>query len=137
MVRLRQGKRCDMLKNVDIENRYTKAKENYTLSNYKFLIRLYLLGFIQESTSRAEKYIERFGGDGTQVKKSEQTIDKMDEIFKPLNEQVREIMRLRFVDELEIKYVAERTGLIYNKVQRLCAGPIREVKELAKEYYKK
>ncbi|WP_338976358.1 sigma-70 family RNA polymerase sigma factor [Lactococcus petauri] len=106
------------------------------MSNYKFLIRFYLLGFIQESTSRAEKFIERFGGDDTNVKKNRQTIDKLDEIFKPLSDQVLELMRLRFVDELEIKDVAEQTGLTYNKVYRLCADPIREVKKLAKEYYK-
>lgn len=107
------------------------------MSNYKFLIRFYLLGFIQESTSRAEKFVERFGGDDTNVKRNRQTIAKLDEIFKPLSDQVRELMRLRFVDELEINEVAERTGLTYNKVYRWCADPIREVKKLAKEYYKK
>ena len=107
------------------------------MSNYKFLIRFYLLGFIQESTSRAEKFIERFGGDDTNIKRNRQTIDKLDEIFKPLSEQALELIRLRFVDELEIKDVAEQTGLTYNKVYRLCADPIREVKKLAKEYYKK
>lgn len=124
------------MKNVDIENRYTKAKENYTMSNYKFLIRFYLLGFIQESTSQAEKFVERFGGDDTHIKKNRQTIDKLDEIFKPLSDQVLELLRLRFVDELEIKDVAERTGLTYNKVYRWCAEPIREIKKLAKGYYK-
>lgn len=107
------------------------------MSNYKFLIRFYLLGFIQESTSRAEKFINRFGGDDTNIKRNRQTIDKLDEIFNPLSEQVLELLRLRFVDELEIKDVAEQTGLTYNKVYRLCADPIREVKKLAKEYYKK
>lgn len=107
------------------------------MSNYKFLIRFYLLGFIQESTSRAEKFIERFGGDDTNVKKNRQTIDKLDEIFTPLSEQLLELIRLRFVDELEIKDVAERTGLTYNKVYRLCADPIRKVKKLAKEYHEK
>ncbi|KAA8710630.1 sigma-70 family RNA polymerase sigma factor [Lactococcus garvieae subsp. garvieae] len=107
------------------------------MSNYKFLIRFYLLGFIQESTSRAEKFVERFGGDDTNVKKNRQTIDKLDEIFNPLSDQVLELLRLRFVDELKINEVAELTGLTYNKVYRLCADPIREVKKLAKEYYKK
>lgn len=107
------------------------------MSNYKFLIRFYLLGFIQESTSRSEKFIERFGGDNTNIKRNRQTIDKLDEIFEPLSEQVREFIRLRFVDDLEINEVAERAGLTYNKVYRWCAGPIREVKKLAKEYYKK
>ena len=107
------------------------------MSNYKFLIRFYLLGFIQESTSRAEKFINRFGGDDTNIKRNRQTIDKLDEIFNPLSEQVLELLRLRFVDELEIKDVAEQTGLTYNKVYRLCADPVREVKKLAKEYYKK
>ncbi|PCS02945.1 hypothetical protein RU85_GL001443 [Lactococcus garvieae] len=41
------------------------------------------------------------------------------------------------MDELKINEVAELTGLTYNKVYRLCADPIREVKKLAKEYYKK
>nr|WP_285046270.1 sigma-70 family RNA polymerase sigma factor [Lactococcus petauri] len=95
------------------------------------------MGFIQESTSRAEKFIERFGGDDTNVKKNRQTINKLDEIFNPLSDQVLELMRLRFVEELEIKDVAEQTGLTYNKVYRLCADPIREVKKLAKENYKK
>lgn len=107
------------------------------MSNYKFLIRFYLLGFIQESTSRAEKFIERFGGDDTNVKKNRQAINKLDDIFNPLSDQVLELMRLRFVEELEINEVAERTGLTYNKVYRWCADPIREVKKLAKEYYKK
>ncbi|WP_285119037.1 sigma-70 family RNA polymerase sigma factor [Lactococcus petauri] len=107
------------------------------MSNYKFLIRFYLLGFIQESTSRAEKFVGRFGGDDTNVKKNRQTIDKLDDIFNTLSDQVLELMKLRFVDELEIKDVAEQTGLTYNKVYRLCADPIREVKKLAKEYYKK
>ncbi|WP_061414065.1 sigma-70 family RNA polymerase sigma factor [Lactococcus sp. DD01] len=107
------------------------------MSNYKFLIRFYLLGFIQESTSRAEKFIERFGGDDTNIKKNRQTIDKLDEIFNPLRDQVLELLRLRFVEELEIKDVAEQTGLTYNKVYRLCADPVRQVKKLAKEYYKK
>lgn len=107
------------------------------MSNYKFLIRFYLLGLIQESTSRAEKFIERFGGDDTNVKKNRQVINKLDDIFNPLSDQIRELLRLRFVDELEIKDVAEQTGLTYNKVYRLCANPIREVKKLAKEYYKK
>lgn len=107
------------------------------MSNYKFLIRFYLLGFIQESTSRAEKFVERFGGDDTNVKRSRQIIDKMDDIFNPLSDQVLELLRLRFVEELEIKDVAEQTGLTYNKVYRLCADPIRDVKKLSKEYYKK
>ena len=107
------------------------------MSNYKFLIRFYLLGFIQESTSRAEKFVERFGGDDTNIKRNRQTIDKLDEIFNPLSDQVLELIRLRFVEELEIKDVAEQTGLTYNKVYRLCADPIRDVKKLAKEYYKK
>lgn len=107
------------------------------MSNYKFLIRFYLLGFIQESTSRAERFVERFGGDDTNIKKNRQTIDKLDEIFDPLSDQVLELIRLRFVDELEINEVAERTGLTYNKVYRLCADPIREVKKLAQEYYRK
>ena len=107
------------------------------MSNYKFLIRFYLLGFIQESTSRAEKFVKRFGGDDTHIKKNRQTINKLDDIFNPLSEQVLELIRLRFVDELEIKDVAEQTGLTYNKVYRLCADPIRDVKKLAKEYYKK
>ena len=46
-------------------------------------------------------------------------------------------MRLRFVDELKVIDVAERTGLTYNKVYSLCAEPVREVKKLTKEYYKK
>lgn len=107
------------------------------MSNYKFLIRFYLLGFIQESTSRAEKFIERFGGDDTHIKRNRQTINKLDDIFKPLRDRVLELMKLRFVDELEIKDVAEQTGLTYNKVYRLYADPVREVKKLAKEYYQK
>jgi DNA-directed RNA polymerase specialized sigma24 family protein len=107
------------------------------MSNYKFLIRFYLLGFIQESTSRAEKFVERFGGDDTNIKKNRQVINKLDDIFKLLSEQTLEIISLRFVEELEIKDVAEQTGLTYNKVYSLCADTIREVKKLAKEYYKK
>lgn len=107
------------------------------MSNYKFLIRFYLLGFIQESTSRAEKFVERFGGDDTHIKRSRQTINKLDDIFKPLSDQVQELIKLRFVDELKVKDVAEQTGLTYNKVYILCSDPIREVKKLAKEYYKK
>src|SRR5699024_9540107 len=99
------------------------------MSNYKFLIRFYLLGFIQESTSRAEKFVKHFGGDDTHIKRNRQTINKLDDIFNPLSEQVLELMGLRFVDELEIKYVAEQTGLTYNKVYSLCADPIREVKK--------
>ncbi|WP_285117979.1 sigma-70 family RNA polymerase sigma factor [Lactococcus petauri] len=107
------------------------------MSNYKFLIRFYLLGFIQESTNRAEKYIEHFGGDDTHIKRNRQTINKLDDIFKPLSDQVLELMRLRFVEGLEIKDVAGQTGMTYNKVYRLCAEPVREVKKLAKENYKK
>ncbi|WP_348821218.1 sigma-70 family RNA polymerase sigma factor [Lactococcus garvieae] len=107
------------------------------MSNYKFLIRFYLLGFIQESTSRSEKFVERFGGYDTHIKRNRQTINKLDDIFKPLSDRVLELMKLRFVDELEIKDVAEQTGLTYNKVYRLCADPVREVKKLAKEYYQK
>lgn len=90
------------------------------MSNYKFLIRFYLLDFIQESTSRAEKFIERFGRDDTNVKKNRQIIDKLDGIFNPLSDQVLELLRLRFVDEWDIKDVAEHTSLTYNRVQRLC-----------------
>lgn len=107
------------------------------MSNYKFLIRFYLLGFIQESTSRAEKFIKRFGGDDTNVKKNRQTIDKLDEIFRQLSDQTLEIMRLRFIDELNMKDVAKQTGMTYNRVRNLCFEPVREVKKLAKEYYKK
>lgn len=107
------------------------------MTKHKFLIRFYLLGVLESSTSRAEKFVERFGGDDTNIKRNRQTIDKLDDIFIPLSEQVLELLRLRFVDELEIKDVAKQTGLTYNKVYRLCADPIREVKKLAKEYYKK
>lgn len=101
------------------------------------MIRFYLLGILEESTSRAEKFVERFGGNDANIKNNRQTIDKLDEIFNSLTEQVRKLIRLRFVYELEIKDVAEQTGLTYNKVYSLCADPIREVKKLAKEYYKK
>ncbi len=107
------------------------------MSNYKFLIRFYLLGFIQESTSRAEQFVERFGGDDTHIKRNRQTINKLDEIFKPLGDQTLEIMRLRFIDELNMKDVAKQTGMTYNRVRNLCFEPVREVKKLAKEYYKK
>ncbi|MDG6142037.1 sigma-70 family RNA polymerase sigma factor [Lactococcus formosensis] len=107
------------------------------MTNYKFLIKFYLLGTLEESTSRAEKFVERFGGNDINIKRNRKTIDKLDEIFKPLNEQVRELVRLRFVDELKVKDVAEQTGLTYNKVYSLCADPIQEVKKLAKEYHKK
>lgn len=107
------------------------------MTKHKFLIRFYLLGVLESSTRRVEKFVEWFGGNDTNVKKNMQTIDKLDEIFNPLSEQVRELIKLRFVEELEIKDIAEQTGLTYNKVQRLCADPIREVKKLAKEYYKK
>ncbi|MFK4928453.1 MULTISPECIES: sigma-70 family RNA polymerase sigma factor [Lactococcus] len=107
------------------------------MGNYKFLIRFYLLGFIQESTSRAEKFIERFGGDDTNVKKNRQTIDKLDDIFNPLSDQVLELLRLRFVDELNMKDVAKQTGMTYNRVRNLCFEPVHEVKKLAKEYHKK
>lgn len=107
------------------------------MSNYKYLIRFYLLGFLETSTSRAEKFVERFGGNDIQIKKNRQTIDQMDEIFNPLSDQVREFIMLRFIDELEIKDIAQQTGVTYSKVQRLCADPIREIKKLAKEYYKK
>ncbi|MFK4881244.1 sigma-70 family RNA polymerase sigma factor [Lactococcus petauri] len=103
------------------------------MAQYKFLIRFYLLGVIQESTLRAEKFMERFGGDDSQIKKNKQTINKLDDIFNPLSDQVLELMKLRFVKELEIQDVAEYTGLTYNKVQRLCSEPIRRVKELVKE----
>ncbi|MFK4916323.1 sigma-70 family RNA polymerase sigma factor [Lactococcus petauri] len=103
------------------------------MAQYKFLIRFYLLGFIQESTSRAEKFVERFGGDDTNIKKNKQMINKLDDIFNPLSDQVLELLKLRFVKELEIKDVAEQAGLTYNKVQRLCSEPIRRVKELVKE----
>ncbi|WP_285140599.1 sigma-70 family RNA polymerase sigma factor [Lactococcus petauri] len=106
------------------------------MSNYKFLIRFYLLGFIQESTSRLEKFIERFGGDDTDVKKNRRTVEKLDEIFNPLSDLVRELIKLRFVDELKVKDVTGQTGLTYNKVYCLYAEPIREVKKLAKGYYK-
>ncbi|WP_341784839.1 sigma-70 region 4 domain-containing protein [Lactococcus petauri] len=107
------------------------------MTKHKFLIRFYLLGILEESTSRAEKFVERFGGNDANIKKNRQTIDKLDEIFNSLTEQVRKLIRLRFVDELEIEDIAEQTGLTYNKVYSLCADPIREVKKLAKEYYKK
>ena len=106
------------------------------MSNYKFLIRFYLLGFIQESTSRSGKFIERFGGDDTDFKKNRRTVEKLDEIFNPLSDLVRELIKLGFVDELKVKDVAGQTGLTYNKVYRLYAEPIREVKKLAKGYYK-
>lgn len=109
------------------------------MSNYKFLMRFYLLGFIQEATSRAENFVERFGGNGndTNIKRNRQTIDKLDKIFKPLSDQVLELVRLRFVEELDIKEVAESTSLSYSKVQRLCSEPIKQVKKIAKEYDKK
>lgn len=107
------------------------------MTKHKFLIRYYLLGYLEKSTSRAEKFVERFGGDDTQIKKNRQIINRLDEIFNSLNEQVLKLIKLRFLEDLEIKDVAERTSLTYNKVQRLCADPIREVKKLAKEYYKK
>ncbi|USI68702.1 sigma-70 family RNA polymerase sigma factor [Lactococcus petauri] len=77
------------------------------MSNYKFLIRFYLLGFIQESTSRSEKFIERFGGDDTDTKKNRRTVEKLDEIFNSLSDLVRELIKLRFVDELKVKDVAQ------------------------------
>lgn len=107
------------------------------MTKQKFLIRFYLLGILEESTSRAEKFGERFGGNDTNIKKNRRTIDKLDDIFNPLTEQVRELIRLRFVDELEIEDIAEQTGLTYNKVYNLCEDPIRAVKKLAKEHYKK
>lgn len=107
-------------------------RSNQNMSNYKFLIRFYLLGFIQESTSRAEKYIERFGGDDTHIKKNRQTIDKLDEIFKPLSDQTLEIMRLRFIDELNMNDVAKQTRMTYNRVRNLCFEPVCDVKKLAK-----
>lgn len=64
------------------------------MSNYKFLIRFYLLGFIQESTGRAEKLIERFGGGNIHINRNRQTIDKLDEIFTLLSEQVQELISL-------------------------------------------
>uniref|UniRef100_UPI0022E7F0E8 sigma factor-like helix-turn-helix DNA-binding protein n=2 Tax=Streptococcaceae TaxID=1300 RepID=UPI0022E7F0E8 len=78
-----------------------------------------------------------FGGDDTNVKKNRQIIDKLDGIFNPLSEQVLEIMRLRFIDELNMKDIAKQTGMTYNRVRNLCFEPVREVKKLAKEYYKK
>lgn len=57
--------------------------------------------------------------------------------YKKPRWQVRELIRLRFVEELEIKDGAERTGLTYNKVYHLCAEPIRKVKKVAKEYHEK
>ena len=63
-----------------------KQRRNDTMSNYKFLIRFYLLGFIQESTSRSEKFIERFGGDDTDTKKNRRTVEKLDETFNPLSD---------------------------------------------------
>lgn len=107
------------------------------MTKHKFLIRFYLLGILEESTSRAEKFVDRIGGNDANIKKNRQTIDKLDEIFNSLTEQVRKLIRLRFVDGLEIKDIAEQTGLTYNKVYRLCVNPIRDVKRLAKEYYKK
>ncbi|MDG6126724.1 sigma-70 family RNA polymerase sigma factor [Lactococcus formosensis] len=96
-----------------------------------------MLGILEESTSRAEKFGERFGSNDTNIKKNRRTIDKLDDIFNPLTEQVRDLIRLRFVDELEIEDIAEQTGLTYNKVYNLCEDPIRAVKKLAKEHYKK
>ena len=107
------------------------------MSNYKYLIRFYLLGFLQKSTDRAEKYIERIKGDDTQVKKNREVINKLDEIFTPLSAQVIEMLHLRFVAELDITEVAKQKGLSYSTVQRLCSEPIKQVKKLAKEYYKK
>lgn len=112
-------------------------KEHSTMSDYKYLIRFYLLGFIQKSTSRAENYIKRFGGDDTQIKKNRQTIDKLDEIFYPLSEEVIELIRLRFVDELNINEVAKQKEMSYSAVQRLCTEPIKQVKKIAKEYGEK
>ena len=79
------------------------------MSNYKFLIRFYLLGFIQESTSRSEKFIERFGGDDTDTKKNRRTVEKLDEIFNSLSDLVRELIKLRYVDELRLK-MSRRTN---------------------------
>ena len=92
------------------------------MSNYKFLIRFYLLGFIQESTSRAEKFVERFGGDDTNVKKNRQIIDKLDGIFNPLSEQVLEIMRLRFIDELNMKDIAKQCNVSVGSVSKALNG---------------
>lgn len=77
------------------------------------------------------------GGNNAHIKKNRQTINKLDDIFHPLSDQVLELLRLRLVDELNIKDIAERTGLTYNKVQSFCVVPVREVKKLSKEYYKK
>lgn len=107
------------------------------MSNYKYLIRFYLLGFLQESTNRVEKYIERINGDDTQVKKSREMINKLDKIFAPLSDQVVEMLHLRFVAELDITEVAKQKDLPYSTVQRLCSEPTKQVKKLAKEYYKK
>ena len=107
------------------------------MSNYKYLIRFYLLGFLQESTDRAEKYIERVKGDDTHVKKNREVINKLDEIFKPLSDQVVEMLHLRFVAELDITEVAKQKELSYSTVQRLCSEPIKQVKKLAKEYARK
>lgn len=107
------------------------------MTKHKFLIRFYLLGVLESSTRRAEKFVERFGGNDTNIKKNRQIIDKLDKIFNPVSDQVRELIRLRFVEELEIKDIAEQTGLTYNKVYNLCVDPIRAVKKLAKEHYKK
>ena len=100
------------------------------MSNYKYLIRFYLLGFLQESTNRAEKYIER-------VKGNREMISKLDKIFAPLSDQVVEMLHLRFVAELDITEVAKQKDLSYSTVQRLCSESIKQVKKLAKEYYKK
>uniref|UniRef100_UPI00359C56FD sigma-70 family RNA polymerase sigma factor n=1 Tax=Lactococcus garvieae TaxID=1363 RepID=UPI00359C56FD len=107
------------------------------MSNYKYLIRFYLLGFLQESTDRAEKYIERVKGDDTHVKKNREVINKLDEIFAPLSAQVVEMLHLRFVEELDIKGVAKQKELSYSTVQRLCSEPIKQVKKLTKEYDRK
>ena len=107
------------------------------MSNYKFLIRFYLLEFLKKSISRVEKYGEHFSGDDTQVKKNREVINKLDEIFALLSDQVVKMLHLKFVAELDITEVTKQKELPYSTVQRLCSEPIKQVKKLAEAYDKK
>lgn len=104
------------------------------MTKHKFLIRFYLLGILEESTNRAEKFVERFGGEDTQIRKNREVLDQLDSIFKPLSSQVMEILRLRFVENLEVHQIAKQLDLTHNKVEFLCSELIQGVKKIAKSY---
>ncbi|PAK67803.1 sigma-70 family RNA polymerase sigma factor [Lactococcus lactis] len=94
------------------------------------VLRSYLLGILNKAQTMREEYIRKIGADLSSISRQRKLLENLDALFNNVNVDIIALLCLRYVEELSVAEITERTGLSSSQIYSRTSKVMNKAKKI-------